>query len=253
MDENYLRELRKYELEKVMELLYPLKITNILDIGAGAGWQAKMFSEKGYLVTAIDVKESIYSNSRVFNVELYDGEHFPFNREMFDLIFSSHSLMYVKEQISFQEEIMRVLRPGGYAVHIIPSVGYALWNLIYHYVFLIKMIIAVISKSSLLFGHEQSIIQRTKKFTLKEKIIKALIPHALSKQDNCFTQIFYFSRYYWKNLFNRKGWVIKEIKSSAIYCSGYGFFGKRLSNNQRHILSYLFGSSSNIYLLKKPQ
>ena len=47
------RNIREYELNRVTPLFQ--QGSTILEIGAGAGWQAKALANKGYSVEAIDL------------------------------------------------------------------------------------------------------------------------------------------------------------------------------------------------------
>ena len=52
---HHLRKIRMEELSKIIPLLSPT--CSVLEIGGGAGWQAKMLSEQGYDVTVIEIAE----------------------------------------------------------------------------------------------------------------------------------------------------------------------------------------------------
>ena len=58
MTYDHLQKIRIFELEIVVKH-FP-KQAKILEIGAGAGWQAKQIEEKGFDIQAIDVFETNY-------------------------------------------------------------------------------------------------------------------------------------------------------------------------------------------------
>ncbi|NIN68390.1 MAG: methyltransferase domain-containing protein, partial [Anaerolineae bacterium] len=89
----FLEEIRKYELERVMPFL--LRGSSILEIGGGAGWQAKMLAERGFTVVSIDVAGSQYEEYRLWPVQVYDGKHIPFPDNRFDVVFSSNVLEHI--------------------------------------------------------------------------------------------------------------------------------------------------------------
>ena len=63
MDKNFCKKVRLLELENIIELFSKNK--KILEIGAGAGWQAKYISEFGCKVEAIDIQTNTYSKDSV--------------------------------------------------------------------------------------------------------------------------------------------------------------------------------------------
>ena len=66
--------------------------------------------------TGVDLISSPEVNIRLSNVPgvcAFDGIHFPFNSNCFDLIFSRQVLEHVMEPISLLKEVERVTQPGG--------------------------------------------------------------------------------------------------------------------------------------------
>ena len=117
-----LKRIREYELELVIPLMPPG--SSVLEIGAGAGWQSKLLAEYGLGVEAIDVEDSRYESQRIWPVLIYDGENIPFPDSHFDVVFSSNVLEHIKQVDQFLDEIKRVLKPDGIAVHIVPSTSW---------------------------------------------------------------------------------------------------------------------------------
>ena len=60
----HLRQIRQTEIEKVAGILKALGGQTILEIGAGAGWQAQYLTEQGFKVIAVDVADSNYGDVR---------------------------------------------------------------------------------------------------------------------------------------------------------------------------------------------
>ena len=109
--------------------------TSVLEIGAGAGWQARTLAELGFAVQAIDVDVAGagYKEIREWPVILYDGDRIPFSDRCFDIVFSSNVLEHIPQVDRFQAEIKRVLTPGGIAVHVVPTGSWRFWtNLAYY-------------------------------------------------------------------------------------------------------------------------
>ena len=122
----HLEDIRKYELGVVFKLLPP--IGKILEIGAGTGWQAQALTKRGYEVSAIDLLSSNYKENRIWPVTEYDGVHIPFPDKTFDIVFSSNTLEHIPHVHNFQKEIHRVLKDDGVAIHILPSGSWRFWS-----------------------------------------------------------------------------------------------------------------------------
>lgn len=96
----------------------------ILDVGCGMGATVidfkKMFN-RSVEVIGIDVvrmqvdlgNTKLKKHGVSAQLEWYDGEHFPFNSESFDAIYTSDVLGHVQNVQPWLEELARVLKPGG--------------------------------------------------------------------------------------------------------------------------------------------
>ena len=116
----HLNVLRAAEIDKIVTHLRPPG-ARLLEIGAGTGRQAQALVERGFSVEAIEILESNYSGDRLFPITNYDGRHIPFPNQSFDIVFSSNVLEHVPDLVQMHSEIRRVLRSGGYAVHVLPT------------------------------------------------------------------------------------------------------------------------------------
>jgi len=140
MSLKHLKAIRLDELNKVILELKTEKPSGskLLEIGAGTGWQAKALTQQGYTVEAIDIKESNYSEERIWPVLDYDGKTIPFDDNSFDMIFTSNVLAHIPHLEDFQAEIKRVLKEDGIVLHVVPSGSWRFWTNITHYFFVIK-------------------------------------------------------------------------------------------------------------------
>jgi SAM-dependent methyltransferase len=246
----FLKQLREEELEEAKEFLRLGDGRRLLEIGAGAGWQAREFSGRGFRVEAVDVEGSDYESERVWAVHPYDGKQLPYADCSFDVVFTSHVLLFLREGDSFQKEIWRVTKPGGIAVHVLPSAPFAFWNIFLHYVFVARMLFYMISKREHA-GRTGKLLRKARESSLPVRIIKAVVPHAMFADGNFLTQLYFFSRFYWTKLFREQGWTIVKRIPIKIYCSGYTLLGLRLGFPMRRRLSRVLGGSSTMYILAK--
>jgi SAM-dependent methyltransferase len=98
----------------------------LLDVGAGKGAQAAVFS-RYFKITTIDrhgdAKETFESLKIDANVVIAEiGEQpFPLNDGTFDVVFTKSVIEHVENWEHFLSEISRVLKPGGLAVIMTPN------------------------------------------------------------------------------------------------------------------------------------
>ena len=246
----YLKQLREYEIGRLGSYLRDGNGLRLLEIGAGAGWQAKIFFDRGFDVEAIDIQGSDYETVRVWEVKLYDGIRLPYPNSSFDVIFTSHVLERITEESSFQREIARVIKPDGLVVHIVPSATFALWNVVCHYPFALKMLLLVLRKKTS-DQRLQKLVQRARNNSFLKNTLKAFVPYTLSVKGNFLSQIYFFSRLFWVPFFESNGWTVEKRIPTKFFCTGNALLGASISFRFRAIISYVLGSSSMIYILKK--
>lgn len=209
----HLQGIRGHELRVVVDLLPPYK--NLLEIGAGTGWQARDLAQLGYQVSAIDLPASKYAEDRVFPVIDYDGHILPFDDGAFSIVYTSNLLEHVPNLAAFQQEIRRVLHPDGFVIHVLPSSSWRFWSNISH---LIRY--------------------RT-------------WPHPHGEHAaNAVEEIGRFSRRAWRRIFSDNGWQVAAERSNGIFYTGSSILDARLGIKMRRRLSRLLGSSCNIFVLR---
>lgn len=210
----HLEAIRRFELDFARQF-FPCA-GRVLEIGAGTGWQAEALQALGLEVHAIDLDSSIHRNNRVFPVVEYDGHRIPYGDGTFDVVFSSNVLEHIPHLESFQREIHRVLKPGGVAVHIVPSSAWRFWTNITH-------------------------ILRTWKIPATHG------EHAA----NALTEILRFRKSWWRELFEKTGWHVIEAVPCPVFYTGRSLLGKRISLRSRHRISQVLGGSTSLFVLRK--
>lgn len=250
----YLEAIRLYELEKVLSIVSEERKKKngliILEIGAGTGWQAKKMTELGYIVEAIDIEESNYSNKRIFPIKNYNGKHLPFVDNFFDIVFSSSVLEHISHLEEFQGEMQRVLKPDGIAIHIVPGSVWRIWTSIAHYPFLVKEILMFIYR--IILSKDKRVPIESSLGTSKVDLLKKVIfPNRHGEKGNSFSELYYFSKSYWVVMFKKTGWRVKKILPNKLVYTGYMVFGAAISFRLREYLSSLIGSSCHIFILTK--
>ncbi len=258
MNLNYLESIRLLELECVLAEMEKIKLGEhiILEIGAGTGWQSKKLAEKGYSVESIDIDSSGYLKNRVWPITNYDGKHIPFPDNYFDVIFSSNVLEHIYHVVSFQGEMQRVLKPGGTAIHVVPSGSWRFWTSLAHYPFVVKTIKKIITKKLVpskngSISDEEKIVKKINQLSKFELIRKVAFPSRHGEIGNEITELYYFSRYRWFKMFTTTDWKIEKMFTNRLFYTGYTTFGYVLSLKLRRYLSYILGSSCHVFVLRK--
>ncbi len=252
MNFDQLEKIRCFELDLAVSEF--TKGAVVLEIGAGAGFQAKRLSGMGFSVYAIDIPQSNYRENRIWPVDEYNGRDIPFPDDHFDIVFSSNVLEHITEIKMFQYEMQRVLKPQGLAVHVVPTSSWRIWTSVAHYLYLLNVATKLIAdrfrqrtdKSSPI---PRRVIRESKIFVLRN----TLFPHRHGELGNFISEIYFFSRFYWSGLFKNQGWEIRKSYPTKLIYTGYSVLGEQLSFKVRCLLSKVCGSSCRIFVLSMQQ
>lgn len=255
---DFVHLLRKMELMEVKER-FPHG-ARVLELGAGAGWQAKLLSEWGYDVVALDYAHPGFQalrESKVFPVGEYDGAYIPFDDNSFDVVFTSNVLEHVEQEETLHKEILRVLCDDGFAIHIVPSPLWRIWSTLSHYLFAIQIafsrlcnIFTTSTKKphAILPGKGEGVVMNKKK---RSRLAFYSVPERHGEKGNFLTEVFHFSRWRWVPLFNQSGFSVVELIPVGFFYTGYGVLGDRLNTSWRKRLGSILGSATTLYVLKK--
>ena len=245
---SFAAEIRRQELELVLPYLWPG--AKILEIGSGAGWQAKELTDLGYTVSGIDIVQDSklnynYEQERVYEVDVYDGHTIPFPDNYFQVVFSSNVLEHISHVEEFQSEIKRVLVKEGISIHLMPSTSWRFWTSITFYLVRIKRLFT--QKRSISNSPDRTDIS----ITLRISFGKRIIPPRHGERGNLISEHYLFSRIAWVKLFRKTGWEVISTFSNGIFYTGEQFMGWKLPFKARRFLSKVLGGACNVYILKK--
>jgi SAM-dependent methyltransferase len=249
---DFLRALRLLELEAGLKY-FPAprgKDVHVLELGAGAGWQAHHLELLGYQISAVDVAQSAYSNERVFPVLIYDGSRLPFADRKFDVVFSSNVLEHIDDLAAFLAETARVLAEGGVAVHILPTPAWRIWSSLLHPLWVIKRGIGIAVRADRSDGTESpgsNIHGGPLKAAFKR--MANLVPHRHGERGNIWSEAYYFSRRFWLRQFRENGFRVLQTSTAGIFYTECEIFGAKLPIPIRRKLAGLMGSTCDIYYL----
>jgi SAM-dependent methyltransferase len=253
--------LRLAEIQDAIELLrrHGRLSGELLEIGAGTGWQARALSEAGFRVKAIDLPAdsavSGHARNRHWPIRDYDGTHIPYPDESFDIIYSSNVLEHVADLDALTDEMKRVLRPDGVALHLLPNPQWRILSLATYYPgqtvdllrYLKKHALPPVERSN---GNELSVAHPAKGRSLLLKALERLLPPAHGAVGNAVSEISRYSRHSWDRYFRQNGWEIIAYDNNGLVASGDYLLGSALDIPARRRIGGLVGGIAHVYLLR---
>lgn len=247
--------LRNHEIETLVNM-YKSKVENkdLLEIGSGTGDKLKAFASIAKSIKGVDVEHGSCSKDMLENITYYDGHTLPFEDNSFDVIFSSNVLEHIPHINDMEKEFQRVLRKDGVAIHIMPNSIWRFYTMTVHYLTLPYQVAIFIMRRLPFFKNNNNIklpgsdcpqvIQHTPLSLLHD----FLIARRHGETGNRFTELYYFSGYFWKKHFNACKWKNVTAKPSGIFYCNYNL---GLSAKIHILLSKILGSSTTIYYMEK--
>jgi SAM-dependent methyltransferase len=227
----FLSVIRSAEIDILSRLLPPG--AHMLDIGAGTGQQSRMFSERGFTVEAIDVEASNYAEEREFPIQNYDGTSIPFPDRHFDVVYTSNLLEHLQDLASMHDEIARVLKPDGFALHAMPTHSWRFWTSV-----------SSIPDSFLYAMNETSWAG------IRRRLVFPYIQERHGERGNILTEFFYFHPAWWRRNFRQNGYVILEDRPIGLFYTGNCVLSEIVPINTRKRLSSILGSAAHIYMVR---
>jgi SAM-dependent methyltransferase len=217
----------------------------VLEIGAGTGRQANYLSGRGYEVDAIDVATSGYVQDRQFPVRDYDGRTIPFPDASFDVIFSSNVMEHVRDLPEMNREIARVLRPGGYAVHVMPTHVWQFWTLLAVWPATPSALFDI-ARRRRIDGDRQALAARLIAMAKRVAVNFWPMRHG-EKGFSAFSELWLFRPQRWILLFQSCGYDVAYHEPLGLFYTGHLLCGGFLTVSDRQWLAKRLGSACHIY------
>lgn len=236
--------IRRLELEHAWP--WRSQRLHVLEIGGHNGLQARLLDEWGNQVVSVDVV--LPPQKLHFPVTIYDGRNLPFPDHAFDVVYSSNVLEHLRPSVlsALLAETARVLRPGGTAMHILPSAAWRLWTIIAHYPWAALHLFGLRAREyppsdapAQKIGTVHRLLRRAR---------NALIPPAHGVYPSAIAELYFYSRRRWRRVFESAGWHVESVRPAGVFYSGYKVTGLPLRTRSR--LAPLLGSSCNVFTLR---
>lgn len=245
----FLHVIRRHELERFARHIPPG--AHVLELGAGTGYQARELVRRGRKVTAIDLPESTYRADRVFDVVEYDGETFPVGDGEVDIVLSSNVLEHIPDLARMHLEVRRVLRPGGFCLHAMPTATWRLWTSLTGYVDMGQRA-ATVLPGMLPRGIGRGELYRLLSVARQLRSILAshVVPPRHGEFGNAFTELWTFSRKHWIAHFRSHGYEVIHVEPMGLFYTGYMILGARWPVAGREAAARWLGSSCMLYKVR---
>lgn len=220
----------------------------VIDLGAGSGLQTELLQEKGHQVIALDLLQGTYAPGP--HMVLFDGIRLPLRASSVDAVFSSHVLEHVEDLPAMFGELQRVLRPGGFGVHIVPTATWRMLGMVTRW----KPILAAVIRRLALGRpsmNESADTQRegTESQDPRGLIRSVLVPLPHGAHHSAVGEVFAFSRWGWRRTLREAGWSFQGPYPIGIAYSGT-HAGPDPSLLARRLVARITGSSSAIWLVQ---
>ena len=243
----FLHRVRDYEINKISPYFQPG--ARILEIGGGTGYHARLLADRGFAVTSIDVGTSNYKGERVFPVIEYDGRVFPFPDATFDVVFTSSVLEHLADPAQFHGESRRVLKPGGYCVHVMPTAVWRFWQGVANYVELLQRVAPLLPELA------------PRRFRRSEWTRPAIVFEELKRlgkqylrlprhgeTGSALTELWTFRRRHWVAHFERHQFAVVRTEAMGLFYTGHMGRGQRGGLRSREWAATVLGSATMLYV-----
>lgn len=245
----HLDAIRRYEIDRALALV-PEPRGAVLEIGAAGGFQAALLSQHFATVEAIDLPGSIPPGATAFPVQPYDGMRLPFPDRSFDVVFSSNVLEHIPHVEAFQAEIRRVLKPGGRAVHVLPSASWRFWTTLTHYLDLPARVLARLRGEAGSFGGAPVAAPAVARPGLGARLGNLLFEYRHGERGTTLGELYLFSRPAWMAMFRRNGFAVDRVQPLGLFYTGYSLGDSGLAIPARVRLAAVLGSATILYVLR---
>ena len=250
---NWLETLRENELDFVLERYRSVLLgKELLEIGAGSGFQLRRLRQHCAYCVGVDVPGGMQRALGVDQVLLYDGVRLPFRDASFDVIYSSNVLEHVGDLSALLSDCRRVLRPGGCAIHILPTHWWKIWTTLTHWPSLPRRFYRRIRGPGTDGGKEgrKLLLNNEHSMRTTTQLVNVLFPPRHGELGNRISEFLHFRPSRWRREFWQAHWQVVDEYPVGIAYSGNSLLEGSMSIPARRKLALLFGSACVSFVVK---
>jgi SAM-dependent methyltransferase len=250
-----LERIRRAELDGVRRWFHPG--ARVLELGGGSGFQAAIVASWGCDIVSVDLPgkpslERQYFQQQYHPVQAYDGRHIPFSDAEFDLVFSSNMLYHVLPLQDFLAEIWRVLRPGGTALHILPSVSWRVWTNLAYPIHMARLAGPKLRRKGPAGGvREGANASRPPRDSWLRRLGRLVWSRPLGPYSSSLAEVFIFRSSRWAADFRRAGFERVEVGSNGLFYTGC-ILRPAMSLEARRRWAVVLGSACYVISMQRP-
>lgn len=246
----YLNALRSAEMNLLLQKHGQLFFgSDVLEVGSGTGAQLRELGSIAKSAIGVDLQSS-YLKPPQDDFIYYDGVHLPFADNSFDVIYSSNTMEHVTDEPRLHLEMKRVLRPGGVAIHVVPSSAWRLWSTAIYYALLPKLIFSFLSRTNdqrLLIAEEGFASSRR---GIRSCMLDLICPARHGERGNRFTEWWHFRAASWSSRFRNLGWMVEKVEPLGLFYTGYLVGSSAISMKMREQLALALGSACIVVVVR---
>lgn len=255
-----LAELRTEEFRRILHWFR--RGQRVLEIGGGNGCQASLIAATGAEVKSLDVAHVPPGTTAYFPVELYDGRSIPFPSASFDRVFSSNVLEHIVDLEDSLAETRRVLKDDGLAIHVLPTPSWRWWTSISYYPYLAKRAVSACSRmwadakppadqpAEMTDRALDETVTDAPTAARRSLLMRLLLAGPHGEYRSAAAELWYFSERRWRAVFEKCGFAVIDVEPTHLFYTGYAVFPS-LALPVRRFLSYVLGSATNVFVLRK--
>lgn len=241
---------------------------DLLEIGSGTGIQLAALSRVCRRAVGVDYEQGEYTRHRITNVMNYDGVHLPFEAGTYDIVYSSNVLEHVVRLAELLDECRRVLRPDGYAAHIVPTHLWKYWSVVTHFASVPFMVTEQMRErinrnrnrnrasgaraaggagdgSGAKSGEGKRLLRLPSRVALS----RLGFPPRHGERGSRFTEAWYFRPKWWRAEFERLGWRVVLEEAAGLFYTSNALLGPLLGWRSRSVLAHIGGSACRLFVI----
>lgn len=248
--------VRRAELELLRPYVTPGK--RVLELGTGTGEQAAVIQSWGANVVGLEVEGRASQSRGEVPVIEYDGFRIPLRDGCVDVVYSSCVLEHVEQLHALLTETVRVLRPGGTSVHLVPTTVWRFWSLATHPVFAAREVKRFTDRT---VRHQPpvqpgvGVVAATipAGFVPKLKRVHRLVlPSAHGVQGNALSELTRWRRSEWQRATEAAGLFIETTVPNRYFYTGNGTLPRLTPRSRRRVTAVLGSPCTAIVSHKEP-